>query len=111
MAQQYQEASKQRKEATYEERREKALKGTRVLYLACPLCGRNRPLEMWGKETRFEVKPDYAIIQARYCGGRGTGFFLKLEESVTLEALEREYPEVYENLRGEVEKLYHLLFR
>jgi len=94
----------------YEERRAKASSGARIEYLTCPLCGRNRPLIMWGKQTRFEVKPDYAIIQVRYGGGRGVGFFLSLEESINIEDLEREYPKVYENLKGEIELLYNLLF-
>ena len=95
---------------SYEERRAKASSGARIEYLTCPLCGRNRPLIMWGKQTRFEVKPDYAIIQVRYGGGRGVGFFLSLEESTNIEDLEREYPKVYENLKGEIELLYNLLF-
>jgi len=95
---------------SYEERRAKASSGARIEYLTCPLCGRNRPLIMWGKQTRFEVKPDYAIIQVRYGGGRGVGFFLSLEESINIEDLEREYPKVYENLKGEIELLYNLLF-
>ena len=85
-------------------------KGSRIEYLTCPLCGRNRPLKMWNKQTAFEVKPDYAIIQIRYGGGRGSGFVLSLEESTKLEDLEREYPEVYSNLKAEVEKLHKLLF-
>jgi len=95
---------------SYEERRAKASSGARIEYLTCPLCGRNRPLIMWGKQTRFEVKPDYAIIQVRYGGGRGVGFFLSLEESINIEDLEREYPKVYENLKDEIELLYNLLF-
>ena len=95
---------------SYEERRAKASSGARIEYLTCPLCGRNRPLIMWGRQTRFEVKPDYAIIQVRYGGGRGVGFFLSLEESINIEDLEREYPKVYENLKGEIELLYNLLF-
>ena len=97
-------------ELSYEERRAKASSGARIEYLTRPLCGRNRPLIMWGKQTRFEVKPDYAIIQVRYGGGRGVGFFLSLEESINIEDLEREYPKVYENLKGEIELLYNLLF-
>ena len=95
---------------SYEERRAKASSGARIEYLTCPLCGRNRPLIMWGKQTRFEVKPDYAIVQVRYGGGRGVGFFLSLEESINIEDLEREYPKVYENLKGEIGLLYNLLF-
>lgn len=105
----YQEESKRSKEASYTERRAKALSGARVEYLTCPLCGRNRPLKMWGKQTTFEVKPNYDIIQIRYGGGRGVGFFLSEGEGTKIEDLQRAYPEVYENLKREVEKLYALL--
>ena len=69
----------------------------------------NRPLERWGKPTRFKVKPDYAIIQVRYGGGRGRGFFLNLDESVTLKELKDQYPDIFKNLKTEVEKLYEIL--
>ena len=93
----------------YQERKSKAYaSGSRVEYVTCPLCGRNRPLIMWNKETRFEVKPDYAIIQVRYGGGRGSGFFLSESESVKLDRLKQEYPELFENLKSEIEKLHKI---
>ncbi|MHC1628265.1 MAG: hypothetical protein ACXQTI_05500 [Candidatus Nezhaarchaeales archaeon] len=110
MSRHYQERSRRLRDATYEERKAKALtEGTRVEYLTCPLCGLNRPLEKWGKPTVFKVKPDYAIIQVRYGGGRGRGFFLNEKESIKLEDLKNHYPDVFENLKEEVEKLYEII--
>ena len=109
-SQKYQERSRRERDETYETRRNKALsQGTRVEFITCPLCGRNRPLEMWGNEVRFEVKPDYAIIQVRYGGGRGSGFFLNENESVKLEEMKEKYPELYINLKNEVFKLNEIL--
>jgi hypothetical protein len=105
----YREESKERRERTYDERKAKALAGTKVLYLTCPLCGLNRPLSSYKGEARFEVKPSYAIIQARYGGGRGIGFFLVPEESITLSELKAIYPEVLENLKEQVFLLYELM--
>jgi len=101
--------SKAKKAATYEERKAKALsEGTRVEYISCPLCGRNRPLIVWDEETRFEVKPNYAIVQVRYGGGRGIGFFLNEEESIYLQSMREQYPELLDNLKEEIAKLYEL---
>lgn len=97
------------KMATYEARKAEALAtGTRVLYLTCPLCGLNRPLDTYKGRADFEVKPDFAIIQVRYGGGRGRGFFLSEDESVNLEGLKEEFPEVFDNLKEEIEKLYEI---
>lgn len=105
----YREISRTRRQATYEERRAKALaEGTKVLFLTCPLCGRNRPLETYKGSSRFEVKPDYAIIQVRYGGGRGIGFFLSEDESIKLEDLRSTHPEVLENLKEMIGKLYEI---
>jgi len=104
----YREATHERREATYEERKTKAAGGARVLYLTCPLCGLNRPLETYKGSSKFQVKPDYAIIQVRYGGGRGIGFFLNEGESVKLPELRSAYPEVLENLREQIQELYEL---
>ena len=105
----YREESHARKQETYEERKAKALTdGARVEYLSCPLCGRNQPLNTYKGQTLFQVKPDYAIIQVRYGGGRGIGFFLVLEESTTIEDLRSEYPEVADNLKEQISRLYEI---
>ena len=92
------------RDRTVEERKQHALAfGTRVLYITCPLCGRNKPLNPHEREqTRFEVKPDFFLIQVRYGGGKGSGFFLNKEESLSIEEVKEEYPDLYENLKEQV---------
>ena len=99
------------RDLTVEERKQHALAfGTRVLYIVCPLCGRNRPLNPHEREqTRFEVKPDFALIQVRYGGGKGSGFFLKEEESLSIEEVKEQYPDLYENLKEQVVRLSKIL--
>ena len=112
MSRKYQEESRRRRDETYEERRARALaEGARVEFLTCPLCGLNRPLQRWGRPTRFQVRPDYAIIQVRYGGGRGMGFFLSENESTKLEDLRRTHPEIFDNLKDEITKLYEIITR
>lgn len=99
-------------ERVIEEKRRHAFEhGKRVEYLTCPLCGRNKPLHTWKGKTSFVIKPDYAIIQVRYGGGKdesgkGIGFWLKLEESTNLSKLSANYPEVFENLKDSIIELY-----
>ena len=103
-----QEESHFTKQATYAQRKAKALsEGTEVQYLTCPLCGMGRSAERWGEKTLFKVKPTYYIIQHRKGGGRGIGFFLI--GGVKLNELAEEDPEVWNNLRKEVSKLYSAL--
>jgi Na+-transporting NADH:ubiquinone oxidoreductase subunit NqrE len=102
MAEKYRELSHQRREANYEDRKAKAMTGAKVLFLTCPLCGLNRPLKTYKGNTRFEVKRDYAIIQVRYGGGRGIGFFLAEDESIKLKDLMEEYPDVLGNLKEQL---------
>ena len=92
------------RDRTYENRREEALAfGTRVLYITCPLCGRNRVLNPHEREqTRFEVKPDFFLIQVRYGGGKRSGFFLNKEESLSIAEVKEQYPDLYENLKEQV---------
>jgi hypothetical protein len=108
----YQLRSRQLRDLTYDERKKISLKeGKEVTFLTCPLCGRNRPLNIWGRRAVFEFKPDYAIIQIRKGGGRGYGFFLVLDKSLKLndpEFLEK-YWDVFLNLKEEVRKLYEFL--
>jgi len=105
----YRARSRERRKASYEERKAKAMSGRKVLYLTCPLCGLNRPLESYKGRAAFEVKPDYAIIQVRYGGGRGIGFFLSQGESIKLEELKEQYPEVLRNLKAQAEELNTIL--
>ncbi len=98
-----------RRVATYDERKAKAMQGTRVLFLTCPLCGLNRPLSSYKGTASFQVKPDYAIIQVRYGGGKGIGFFLDQEESINLQELAKHYPDVLENLKEQVSQLQNIL--
>lgn len=105
----YREVSRAKREASYQQRKAEALsRGARVLYLTCPLCGLNRPLETYKGTTRFEVKPDYAVIQVRYGGGRGIGFFLSEDESIKLEDLRSTHPEVMDNLKEQIEQLHEI---
>lgn len=104
----YRDRSYQKKQATYDERKAKAMAGTRILYLTCPLCGLNRPLKTYKGDTKFQIKPDYAIIQVRYGGGRGVGFFLSQDESIKLEELRGTYPEVLENLKHQIAELHRV---
>jgi len=101
------ERKRQAKDKTYEERKARALsEGVKVLFVTCPLCGRGRPMkDRWGKEAAFNVKPDYFLIQARYGAGRGSGFFLKEDESLKIKEVKKEYPEIYENLKKSIKEL------
>jgi len=102
----YQERSRQRRDKTYFERQSIAFsEGKRVEYLACPLCGLNRPLIRWGNQVKFQFKKTYAILQVRYGGGRGIGFFLNEGESLRLSELAKKRPDIFENLKEEVNKI------
>ena len=93
-----------------EERRVQALAwGSEVIFLTCPLCGRNRPLKTHGKPTRFKVKPDYAVITVRKGGGRRIGFFRLPEKDLKLSELKEAYPEVYMNLKESIEELHIIM--
>jgi len=90
----------------YEDRKAQAMAhGKEALFLTCPLCGINRPLKMWGKDTRFKVKPEYAIITVRKGGGRRIGFFRVEDGDIQLPDLKEYYPEVWKNLFEEVNTL------
>ena len=106
-------AKRKHRQDTYEARKAQALtEGVDVHYLTCPLCGRGRPLNAeWrkGGETRFEFKPDYFLIQHRKGGGRGIGFFLVPEGSLTLEEANMEHPEIISNLKQEAQRLIDAL--
>jgi hypothetical protein len=88
-----------------EARKDVALQeGTEVEFGTCPLCGRNQPL----KSFKLQVKPDYAIVTVRKGGGRRRGFFLLLDRNVYLKDLPEKYPEVWKNLKQNVEELHDL---
>ena len=114
------------KDRTREARKAKAFAdGKRVIFLACPLCGRNRPLESHTQgRAGFQFTPEHFIIQVRYGGGRftteekddkghsigvGLGFFINDSESLTLEEMKAEYPDIIENLKEEVKKIALML--
>lgn len=89
-------------------REAQALKdGTEVTFLTCVLCGRNRPL----KNFKFNVKPDYAVVTVRKGGGRRRGFFRLENRDVYMKDLPKLYPDVWANLKENVEKLYDLIHR
>lgn len=93
-----------------ESRKAQALRdGKEVTFLTCPLCGRSRPLRMWGKTTEFQVKPDYAVVTTRIGGGRRIGFFRLEEKDVKVGDLKEAYPLVYANLLENVRELSSLL--
>ena len=98
---------KQYKDADYEARKQRAFaEGVKTLFVTCALCGRNRPMhDRWGKNAEFIVKPDYFLIQARYSYGRGSGFFLKDDESLSVDQVKKEYPEIYDNIKKSVQEL------
>ena len=83
--------------------------GKEIHYLHCPLCGRNRPLDTRKGRSEFEVKLDFGVITTRIGGGRRIGFFRVEGSEVTIADLKDQFPEVYENLREEVEKLHGAL--
>jgi len=106
------------KKADYDERKEMALLyGKRYVYLACPLCGLSRPIYKHLKgRVWFGVPELKYIVQVRYGGGRtedgrSIGMFLCEEESIKFDELKEKAPEIYENLKREVKKLYDLLFK
>jgi len=107
----WKQSYRERRDETAQERRQYALEqGTRTQYLTCPLCGRNRPLK---DSTRFEVKPDYALVQTRAGGGEimtqhggmSVGWWLVEDESLSMEEVREQYPEVWANLIEEVGRL------
>ena len=99
------------KEKSFYDRQRNAFSGGhKVLFVTCPLCGRNRPITTWKGKTIFKAKPDYAIVQTRYIGGgKGHGgFFLKEDESVFIEGLAALFPDIYDNLKREIRTLYKM---
>ena len=101
--------------ATYAERREKAFATGRWLwFLACPTCGHNKPLKRHEREdTRFEVTLDFPILQRRYGGGPGVGWFLAPDESLTLQQLKNsedpEHEAIFANIQESIRHLAGLV--
>ena len=102
-------------EATYAERREKAFASNRFLwFLACPTCGLNRPLKRHKREdTSFQVTADFPILQKRYGGGPGVGWFLAPDESLTLQQLkaseDSDHEVIFSNIRESIRQLAGLV--
>lgn len=106
------EARKAEKEATREQRRQKAMAGAGpIWYITCALCGRSRPLKLWGKTASFKVKPDYAIITGRFGGGNKIGFFRDPNSDVSWDMLSTDprFKEIWKNLRTEIHALNDLV--
>ena len=97
------------KKKTYEERRKNAFKkGKKYLYGICPLCLKARPIKV-----KFRIDNNPEVVQVRYgVGGRGCGgFYKKEDECIRLSEVEAKYPNVYNNLKAEIEKLYKIFFK
>ena len=64
--------------------------GTRIEFFVCPLCCMNRKLHRFarvGVEEKISFDRldfDRAILQIRYGGGRGSGFYMDRSQSQTL---------------------------
>ena len=100
------EEMRQRKDESYKERRDRALKeGNLTLFATCPLCGLNRPLKRRGETIEFVVKPDYFLIQGRRSHGKGSGFFLSDQDSLKINQVKEKYPELYNNIRSCIKEL------
>ncbi len=99
------EEKKEEKKRTYDERKAKALTGTYLTYVACPLCG------MTKRRAKFlelkKINDDFLIIQERCTGGRGTGFFTV--GGTPLKDLKSEDNALFDELKEKVEKLNELL--
>lgn len=110
------ETGGKRQKEEYEIRRQKAFnfgKGP-IWYRACPLCGFQRPLtNKWGTSPKFKVRPDYAIVHARFGGGRKIGFFRDDRYDMSIETLSSSkdplLSELWNNLRTEVHILNDII--
>jgi hypothetical protein len=103
----------EKKKATREERRAKALvEGKQYRFIVCPLCLRARIGKSWKGKTVFNIDPNPEVIQIRYgLGGRGYGgFFKNVDECIKLSELKDADPEVYNNLKEEIGKLFKLFY-
>lgn len=108
---------KTRRDKALEAREDKAIRrakalvdGKEVVFLTCPLCGKNRPLQnKKGEKARFQIKPDYALITTRKGGGRRIGFFRLPDKDVNLTELKELYPDVFWNLYDNVKELFDIL--
>jgi len=104
---------------TKEERKSYALShGTKVMYLACPMCGRNRSMKGTTKSGNyngvfghrntlndtFEPYLD-RLLQVRKGGGRQIGFFLVEEETLNLRKLLKSKPEIFYNIKSIAQKI------
>ncbi len=63
--------------------------GTKIEFIVCPLCSKNRKLTRYkGEQVRFDSYDfDRPIIQIRYGGGRGSGFWMNEAESLTIQQI------------------------
>lgn len=88
-----------------EERRQRAIKtGKRFESVVCPLCLKARVGQVWKDEFIFKPDPNPEVIQVRYSlGGRGCGgFFKNPKESIRMDVLKQNKPEVWKSLKFSV---------
>ena len=96
---------------TKDQRRKKAIEGGRKFEsIICPLCLRARVGSVWRGKYIFKIDSNPEVIQVRYhLGGKGTGGFFKNEqESIRLDILRERRPDVWKNLKIEINKLNNL---
>jgi len=96
---------------TKEERRQKAIsEGRKFESIVCPLCLRARVGRVWKGKYIFKIDPNPEVIQIRYSlGGKGYGGFFKNEkESIRLDVLRDKKPDVWKNLKIEINKLNNI---
>ena len=80
----------------------------RVEYIVCPTCGRNRVMETkkkgkigWPNDINLETT---LLLQVREGGGRGSGFHLVEDESLTLPEMIEDggYEDVLEGMKQQL---------
>lgn len=101
---------------TKEEKRQLVISegGRETLYLACPLCGFNRPLN---KYTKGQIKltnidfDRFFVVVTRVGGGLGSGFFRIDEKSFRLKELKDmpEYRDILEQIAEQAQKILEIL--
>jgi len=102
---------KEARDATKDERRNKAfMYGKKFEFIVCPLCLRSRIRNSWKGEATFTIDQNPEVIQVRYAiGGRGMGgFYRKDGEGIRLDELKAKQPNVWDNLKSEIDKLHNL---
>lgn len=77
--------------------------GTKTEYIVCPLCLLNRTITKHDKgRVRFDqLDFNRFMLQVRYAGGRGSGFFINEAESKTFDDIkdDPEYADLIEQIK------------